>query len=121
MKKILLIVGLIVAIMAGAQQAVAQSEVPLMVVRYNQARIYYDKQLYNVTKKAVSIKPDVNFSIVSFVPKANDQEAFDAAAHNQVAKFVKDLRKMGVPASNINVTTKHVSDARHHELYLYVD
>lgn len=117
MKNILLII----AIMFGAQQVLAQSEVPLMVVRYNQARVYYDKQLYNVAKKAVNIKPNVIFSIVSYVPKANAQDTVDEMANNQVGKFVNDLRKMGVPDKNIDVTTKHVADSKYHEIYLFVD
>ncbi len=121
MKKFLAITLLI---MGWVQGATAQSETPLMVLRYNQPRIYYDKQLYNVVKKAVAIKPEVAFSVVSFVPKAtseNVQDSLDNAARQHLNKFVADLRAMGIPQERINITNDYAPDARFHELYLYVD
>ena len=101
----------------GAQ---AQSDIPLMVVRYNQAHIYYDKQLYSAVSKAVAIKPEVTFSLVSFVPSSGG-EAMDAAATAQTNAFVGRLQNMGIPAAHIHVTKQNVADSQYHEIYLYVD
>jgi hypothetical protein len=121
--KIILLVMLVVSIMFP-QFATAQSDVPLMIVRYNQPRIYYDKQLYNVAQKAINIKPEVIFSVVSFVPKAGeygDQDTIDEAAEKQTAIFVAKLKQMGIPLKQINISKEYAPDARHHEIYLYVD
>jgi hypothetical protein len=102
----------------------AQSDIPLLVLRYNQPRIYYDKQLYAAVSKAVAIKPDVRFSLVSFVPANGSddrQEQMAALASQQTNQVVAALKNMGVPQSRVNVSRETMSDARYHEIYMYVD
>jgi hypothetical protein len=102
----------------------SQSDIPLMVVRFNQARVYYDKQLFNVASKALKIKPDVMFSVVSFVPaigSEEQQEEIEKHAARQTSKFIADLKGMGVPAGQINLSKEKATDSKFHELYLYVD
>jgi hypothetical protein len=98
----------------------AQNDIPLMVLRYNQPRIYYDKQLYTAISKAVAIKPEVRFSLVSFVPEQGG-EAMEQTASGQTAKLVASLKQMGIPQSRITVSSEKVNDAPYHEIYLYVD
>ncbi len=102
------------------EDARSQSDVPLLVVRYNQPHIYYDKQLYSAVSKAVAIKPSVVFSLVSFVPSAGD-DAVSAAAGAQTSALVGKMQGMGVPAARIHVSNQSVNDSRYHEIYLYVD
>jgi hypothetical protein len=122
MKKLRLLSLFIVLTVLCAPALQAASDVPLMIVRYNQPRVYYDKQLYHAASKAVRIKPTVVFSVVSFIPTYADmQERIDNAARQQQQKLVADLRTMGIPENQITVTEEHVNDAKHHEIYLYVD
>ncbi len=100
------------------------SDVPLMVIRYNQKRVYYDRQLYNAATKALEIKPSVQFSIVSFVPQFGDdsnKETLMNQAGAQTNKLVSELRQMGLPQDRISVSREIVGDSRHHEIYIYVD
>lgn len=112
---------------AQMQMAAANSrasDIPLMVVRYNQRRVYYNKQLYNAASKALRIKPETHFSLVSFVPQYGDeseQENLRNASSQQIAEFAGHLKQMGVPQDRISVTREMVGDARYHEIYLYVD
>ncbi len=115
-----------VAVMSAAvpSNAHAQSDIPLLVLRYNQPRIYYDKQLYAAVSKAVAIKPEVVFSIVSFVPangSEDRQEQMAVIAAQQTNQLVAAMKNMGIPQNRINVSRETVNDARYHEIYMYVD
>jgi hypothetical protein len=102
----------------------AEADSPLVIIRYNQPRIYYDRQLYNAVQRAINIKPSVQFSVVSFVPQigSEDQrERIRSKAASQTRKFLYDLKQMGIPRDRINITREVVRDARYHEIYLYVD
>jgi hypothetical protein len=111
---------MVMACVLPLASAHAQNDVPLLVLRYNQPRIYYDKQLYTAVSKAVAIKPEVRFSIVSFVPDQGG-EAMQQAATAQTNALIASLQKMGIPASRISVSSEKVNDAPYHEIYLYVD
>jgi hypothetical protein len=112
---------------ATAQSAdgyAAQSDSPLMVIRFNQQRVYYDRQLYTAATKALEIKPSVRFSVVSFVPQFgsdNEKKALMNSAVAQTNKLVSELQQMGLPKDRIAVSREIVGDSRHHEIYLYVD
>lgn len=100
------------------------NDIPLVVIRYNQPRIYYDKQLYNAISKAVKIKPSVTLSLVSFIPENGSEDRRERVknlAEKQLSKLMVDLRKMGIPRDRISVSKEYVPDARYHEVYLYVD
>ncbi len=102
----------------------AASDIPLVVIRYNQKRVYYDRQLFNAASKALDIKPSARFSLVSFVPQYGSSRAKDklhASAVQQTNKLIADFKEMGVPKDRINVSRELVDDTRHHEVYIYVD
>ncbi len=102
----------------------SNNDIPLVVIRYNQPRIYYDKQLYNAISKAIKIKPSVTLSLVSFIPENGSDERKERVktlADRQIGKLIVDLRKMGIPRDRVSVSKEYVSDARYHEVYMYVD
>jgi hypothetical protein len=107
-----------------SDQQSALSQVPLVVIRYNQPKVFYQRQLYNAVSRAVAIKPDVVFQVVSFVPVTNDSERDEAAAlraKQQTATLLKDMASMGIPPERIRVTRETAKDTRLHEVYIYVD
>jgi hypothetical protein len=117
----MVMIGIVAVPISNAQ---AQSDIPLLVLRYNQPRIYYDKQLYSAVSKAVAIKPDVSFSIVSFVPvngSEDRQERMAMIATQQTNQLMTAMKNMGIPQSRINVSRETVTDAKYHEIYMYVD
>ncbi len=110
-----------VPVPAFAQQG---SDIPLMVIRYNQTRVYYDRQLYSAASKAINIKPSVLFSVVSFVPQNGSkrrQKLMHEQSDAQTGQLVADMKRMGIPADQIKVTREFVGDGRYHEIYIYVD
>lgn len=108
----------------GVMPVSAPSQVPLVVIRYNQPKVFYQRQLYNAIAKAVAIKPDVTFEVVSFVPSTGQSaqdESFARRAQNQTATLLKDMTGMGIPPQRVRVSKEAVQDARQHEIYIYVD
>lgn len=108
----------------GVMPVNAPSQVPLVVIRYNQPKVFYQRQLYNAIAKAVAIKPDVTFEVVSFVPSSaggSPNEAVTRRAQSQTSALIKDMTGMGIPPQRIRVSKEAVQDARQHEIYIYVD
>ncbi|MFZ4125242.1 MAG: hypothetical protein ACOYJ2_04125 [Rickettsiales bacterium] len=109
--------GLMVAAYAQAQSK------PLVVIRFNQPRIYFEQQLYTAVSRAVGVKPTVMFDLVSYVPTTG-QEKIDAqwqatARHNTQA-ILKSMTEMGVPSSRITTRAQPVRGGEYDEIHLFV-
>lgn len=114
------------AILAGAAHAQTASYVdtPLMVVRFNQDRVYYQQPLYNAVSRALEAKPSVMFNIISLVPDAGHaraNEKLSADAHRSTGRFVADMVKMGVPQSRIRVSYQPGPGITANEVHLFVE
>ena len=98
----------------------AAQHVPLMVVRFNQRRVYYERQLQHVVSKAKRIKPDVQIELVSYFPaSAGGQQ--HGARQSQLQQVVGSLRKLGIPRQRIRTVASNSSMIRHHEVHLFVE
>lgn len=100
------------------------SNVPLVIVRFNQDKVLFERQLYNAIAKAVAIKPDVVLDVVSFVPatgKENLDEKLSADAQTQTATVVNSLRRMGIPQERMRVSKEASDGLRYHEVHVYVE
>lgn len=114
-----------VLVTAQFPSAWAQShfDTPLMVVRFNQERIYYQQPLYTAISRAVDAKPGVVFNIITVIPQTGserDQQKSTVAAQTNTNTVVQDMVKMGVPQNRIRVSyqTGHVEFS---ELHLFVE
>lgn len=77
---------------------------PLMVIRFNQRSVYFEKQLYNTVSRALQAKSTVMFDLVAVAPARGDarqQAALKATNAQNGGKVVKVLRDMGVPQSRM--------------------
>lgn len=55
-------------------KATTSQEKPLLVIRFNQSRVYFDRMLSKAIDAAKSRSPDASFEVVSFMPaRANAQ------------------------------------------------
>lgn len=100
------------------------SNVPLVVIRFNQRKVMYERQLYNAISKAVEIKPSVVLDVVSFVPttgNASNDEKVSQAALGQTSTVVTSLRNMGIPQERMRVSTEGAPGLPHHEVHIYVE
>lgn len=118
---------LMVACFAMAQAAFAQSshlDTPLMIVRFNQDRVYYEKPLYNAVSQALQAKPGVMFNLVSVVPLTSSDsynQKQDAVSKQNTAAFVGSMVKMGVPQNRIRVQYQQAPEVEANEIQLYVE
>lgn len=113
---------LILTVFALAATA-AQAAEPLVIIRFNQSRVYYDQQLYKAIEQAVAIKPDVMIDVVSYAPETNDttlDRQWQQAASQHTQQVVATLNSIGVPSSRISVSGQSRAGLRYDETHVYV-
>ena len=103
---------------ARAQAAADHYTVPLMVIRFNQPRVYFEKSLHSAVAKALRVKPNVYINVVNYFPTLNER-AVDKAENN-LNSVVRALNKMGMPLERIGVTSEPASDLGESEVHIYV-
>lgn len=92
------------------------------MIRFNQPRIYFDQQLYSAVEKAVAVKPDVMFDVVSNAPVTGDavrDQQWIATASRNTQAVVAALQKIGVPAERLRVTGQIKSGLRYDETHIF--
>ncbi len=95
----------------GLQQ---DARTPLVIIRFSQRNVYFEKALYNAVNKAVAAKPDVVFDVVV-------RPGFRSSlSGNNLGKVTSSLAKMGVPERQITYSTGSASGERHDEIFVYV-
>ncbi len=81
-----------------APAAHAQQEVPIIVIRFNQPQVNFQTHLATLVEKARTVKPDVNFYLVNYVPP--DAPIIDNMPQ-EVSSVGNSLIRLGVPKDNI--------------------
>lgn len=117
MKKILVIAAILLT------AAAAQASEPLVIIRFNQSRVYYDQQLYKAISQAVAIKPEVMIDVVSYAPETNDptlDRQWQAAASTHTKQVISTLNNIGVPMSRITVSGQRLAGIRSDETHIFV-
>jgi hypothetical protein len=88
---------------------------PLMVIRFNQPRVYFQRPLYNAVSKALQAKNTVMFQIINYAPAGAE-----AKADRDLQAVLASLNQMGVPPSRIAVSNQEDPSLRFSEVHLYV-
>ena len=113
----------LVGFLPNHSMAQATPAKPLVTIRFNQPRVYFDKQLYAAVSQAVAIKPDVTFDVVSLAPATGnpqiDAQWQQVASHNTQAVLAV-MRNIGVPLHQIRVTGRSQVGLAHDETQLFV-
>lgn len=107
----------------AAAQVIDATVRPLVVIRFNQPRVYFDQQLYGALSQAVAIKPEVMFEVVSFAPTTgqNDRDAqWQQAASQHTQAVVASMQSMGIPLERIRVTGQLQTGLRYDETHVFV-
>lgn len=103
--------------------AIAANETPLVVIRFNQPRVYFERPLFTAVSRAVDVKPNVQFDLVSFVPatgNATRDEAVQQEAARNVSRVAQVIREMGIPETNIRISREWAQGIRHDEVHIFV-
>lgn len=115
--------ALTLVMMAVPSLSMAQMSPPLVVVRFNQPRVYYDKQLYTAISQAVAAKPDVMFDVISYAPSTGnprfDEQWIKTASRNTQA-VVSTLQQIGVPMERLHIIGQAEAGLKFDETRIYV-
>lgn len=90
---------------------------PLVVIRFNQPRVYYEQPLYTAMNRALQAKPEVRFNIIHYFPP---RPALKAQGERQFQRVLGTIRQMGMPESRLNITSQADATLTYSEVHLYV-
>lgn len=124
LKKLVLSVILLVAALDSAAFAQSHLDTPLMVVRFNQARVYYQQPLFNAVSKAVEAKQGVVFTVVAVAPQTGNAQQdgqLSAQTRQYTGAVVADMVKMGIPQNRIRVQHQTNPGVASPEVHLFVE
>ena len=102
-----------------AQAQRDHNNTPLMVIRFNQRHVYFQRPLYTAVSRALEVKPSVRFTLVSVVPTHGGSVNHRKAEAN-LGQVLRNMREMGIPSSRITVNRRSSAAARSSEVHLYV-
>lgn len=96
---------------------------PLVIIRFNQRKVFYERPLFNALSKAVEIAPDVRFNVISYVPFTGQPQR-DRQLLNQANAHLREvmarMREMGIPGGQISVNNELDHSLRHDEIHIFV-
>ena len=106
----------------GLGQASAE-ESPLMVVRFNQDYVSYDRQLEKAVNMAVNTKDSVFFDVVSIIPETNDNKQnklLKKTAEYRADQMVENIQGAGIAPEKIRLTYQNSKLAKNNEVHIFV-
>mgnify|MGYP000554237110 CR=1 FL=1 len=92
--------------------------VPLMVIRFNQPRMYYEKPLFNTIAAALNTKQEAQFKVIHYYPTIS--ERMTRQAKQNYREVLKNISGMGVPRSRIASSEEVANDLSYPEVHIYV-
>lgn len=111
---------LVLALCTLASAALAvmdHASTPLMVIRFNQPRVYYEQPLYNALNRAAQAKASVRFAVINYYPP-NPQGQRVAESHFQ--RVLTTIRQIGVPNQRVDLRSEPAPDLNYSEVHIYV-
>jgi hypothetical protein len=107
----------------GADTSISKSkQAPLMVIRFNQPVVLYQKALYDTMVQAFKVKPSAKFDVVSVARKgknADQQKEFDDVAAQNTGKVIATFQEMGMPLTRYTLSTT-TEPVKYSEVRIYV-
>ncbi len=122
-KRWMMLFGCVLMVAGGAWAQASHHTTPLLIVRFNQERLHYQRPLYNVVSQAVEAKPSVQFALVSVVPLTNSDDynkQMQQKARGNTNQLVQQMLQMGVPQERVSVEYRNSADVRANEVQIYV-
>jgi hypothetical protein len=96
-----------------ATSAQAASGRPLVIIRFNQRNVQYQRPLYQAVSRALNTAPDVHFEVISYMPSR-------PAEPQQLGGVVGTLQSMGVTQQQFSATTQAAPNATYEEVHIFV-
>jgi hypothetical protein len=94
-------------------QARAQANTPLLIIRFNQKRVYFEPALTRAVGEAQGAKADVVYEVVSLVPPSAPD------AQRRLDEVLATMVGLGVPGARVRVSQQAASTDSQ-EVHIYV-
>jgi hypothetical protein len=121
--KIIISVILISFFGSSISHAAESTGTPVMIIRFNQELIDYDKPLQKVAKSAIAAKPSVLFDIVSVVPETDsrsDNSKLKERSEFLTNQVIETLQLNGAKPEQIRTTFQNSTIAESGEVHIFV-
>ena len=109
--------------MPTAAHAQAYKVKPLMIIRFNQPNVRFERPLATAIARAQAAKPDVHYTLVMFSPSYGDEATQQQLAErselllNQVRA---QMTASGVSSGNVEVARQRSTAITHTEIHILV-
>lgn len=111
-------VGLSAIVPANAQMeqtSVSYTEKPLLIIRWNQQRVYFTQALNKAVSSAESAKHNMIYRVVGYMPETMPSKL----ARAYLRSVVEGIRLNGVPLDRISWRSE-VTSGSYPEIHVYV-
>ena len=115
----LMLVPLGHGVAAQSVYASVETRQPVMVLRFNQRNVHYEKHLASIIRRAQQIKPDVKFDLVSILPATGDRDFWQRKSTAQVNQLMRSFANNGIAAQRIE-TSQKMAAVSTDEIHIFV-
>jgi hypothetical protein len=108
---------------APAPSAPISIDRPLVVIRFDRAKVAYEDALYTAVKSALDRRPGAMFDVVGVAPVAATPGATalgETSARRNAETVLRSLTQMGLPADRVRVSASATADAGNGEVRVFV-
>ena len=108
---------------APAPMAMATTERPLVVIRFDRPNVSYENALYTAVKSALDRRPNAVFDIVAVAPASGSPGTTalnETTARRNAESVARSLSQMGLPADRLRVSSLNSGDASSGEVRVFV-
>ena len=107
----------------AARPADTTGKRPLVVIRFDRAKVPYQQALYHAVSRVIERRPDAIFDLVAVAP-ASGGTARVALNSNKARRHAEEvlraLVEMGLPPARVAVSAKTMSSAKTNEVHVYL-
>lgn len=96
-----------------------EESTPLLTIRFNQHRVYFDRALRQAVRSAENTRAGVDYYVISVVPAADANRAQVSALEN-LNSVVSAIRQQGIPDTRIHSKTDPSGEVASQEVRIYV-
>jgi hypothetical protein len=122
-KLLTFLVAVVLSFGTFASFASENKDAPVMIIRFNQELVAYQKSLQKVVTSAMEVKPNVLFDVVSVVPAGSNNKVSkktQEAADFTTKQVLETLQAKGVKLENIRTTFQNSTIVQDGEVHIFL-
>ncbi|MCE2926352.1 MAG: hypothetical protein LW823_01720 [Rickettsiales bacterium] len=115
--------SMLVAPNAAFSQSTTSAERPLLLIRFNQEHVHFNRALRQAVANAENIKPGVVYRVVSVVPVNRKGAPSIPAAQTKrnLTSVTSSMAQLGVSSDRIKTSSENSKSASSQEIKLFVE